>query len=356
MKASLLLVFIFLLFPLLPAQSEAARKLVDEGVELHDLGNYAGAVAKYNAALEMEEGDYFIAAAEKATTLFFMEEFEACIELSEGLIKRYPREDALSQVYTTLGNALDLLGKPEEAIDTYERAIARFPEDYMLRFNLGVTYLRKGETERGKKNLIAGINTYPYHPGSHFALGITLAAENKRTPAILALLRFFLLEIGTQRSFQAYETLCVLLEGNIQEKSRKSVNISMNPDAMEEDGSPDNFYFPDFKLDWEANMAQGKKFRKLARKMNTVELRTEQVWSILQTSVNMMDEGKLKGPLTDLYIPFFKELEERGYLETLMYLAHADSGERYAKKWLEDHFEEVKSLLDWAFGEGEGKN
>lgn len=351
MKPKLLLLAIFLSFSpfLLSAQSEAAAKLVDEGVALHDQGDYFGALAKYDEAIKMENGDYYLAGAEKATTLFFMANFEDCIEVSESLLKRYPKESSLNQVYTTLGNALDMAGKPEEAVDTYERAIGQFPNDYMLLFNLGVTYLRMGEVERGKKHLIHGANENPMHPGSHFAMGITLAGEGQRTPAIFAMLRFLMLEIGTQRSVQAYSTLEFLLEGNVEKQGRKSVSITVDPNAMKEEGAEDNYFAIDLIVDMQASMAGDKKYRKQNKGKNLVEKRTGLVKELVDAAVEMQEAGSLKGPLTDLYLPFVQELEAAGHLETAMYMAHADSGEKYVGEWLEEHFDAVKALLDWTF-------
>jgi tetratricopeptide (TPR) repeat protein len=100
------------------AQSEKVKQLVNEGIALHDKGDYENALKKYDEAIA-EDDDYLTALYEKSFTLNRMKNFEGCIDLSKKMIKNFPESPLLKAVYVQYGSALDDLGKPADAIKIY---------------------------------------------------------------------------------------------------------------------------------------------------------------------------------------------------------------------------------------------
>lgn len=339
------------LFAQSPGEEESDKidRLLQEGIVLHDNGDFQGAIAKYDQILELKKDD-FSALVEKGISIFMSGDYNGCIDNCEHIIKIHRGQDDLYLVYTTLGNALDNVGKPEEAIDAYKRGIEKFPDHYMLHFNLGVTYLREGKTDKGIASLIADLNANPEHAGGNYALGVALASLDRRGPALLALSRFMLLEAGTDRNILALELIQDILKGNAEKTGRKSMSISLP--APEDEGADDNFTAVDLMVDMLSLADQDRKLKKAKKGMNAVEVMADRLGVLYGLCGEMHENGTLKGPITELYVPFFNNLKEEDYTLTLAYVMHMVTGEKYVEKWVEDNMKSVEELISWSFEQG----
>ena len=345
-----LFALLFLISANLQAQTPELDNLLEEGIRLHDAGDFNGAIAKYDEMLEAEP-ENFGAQAEKSMSQFMARDYEKCIDLCEHIIKIHKEEESLYLVYTTLGNALDNAGKPQEAIDAYERGIEKFPDHYMLHFNLGVTYLREGETEKGIKSLVDDLRTNPHHPGGNYALGVALASQNKRSLALMALCRFMMLEVGTNRNALAFGLITEILGGNAEKTGRKSqtITLSMPP----EEGEADDLSAVDLMIDILSLAEDDKKLKKLNKKLDPAERMSNSIGSLFGVAGELYGKGDVEGPISDLYIPFFIALDEKEFTLPLCYVIHSYEGDKNVEKWLEENIETVEEMIRWSFEEGE---
>lgn len=346
----LILMMSLLSFTGLIAQNAETDALLEEGIRLHDKGDFQGAIARYDAILEQIPDD-FGAMTEKSMSLFMSGKNEQCIDLCEHIIKVHKAEENLYLVYTTLGNALDNAGKPKEAIDAYERGIERFPDHYMLHFNLGITYMREGDADRGIASLIRDLQVNPYHPGGNYALGVALLTMDRRGAALLALSRLVVLEFGTDRTEMALGLIQQILAGNAEKTGRKSTTIRLS--APEEEGSDDDFAPVDLMITMLAVADQDKKVKKAKKKMSDVEVLSHRLESIYGLCAELYKDGSLKGPVSDLYCPFFTQLTETDHTLTLTYVMFAANEEKYIQKWHEENRESVEELIKMSFEQGE---
>ena len=55
-------------------------------------------------------------------------------------------------MYSNYGTALDYLQKPDEAINIYSEGIKKFPADYNLYFNRGVTEYTQKDIEKATED------------------------------------------------------------------------------------------------------------------------------------------------------------------------------------------------------------
>jgi tetratricopeptide (TPR) repeat protein len=128
----------------------AADKLVDEGIVLHDKGDYSGAIAKYDQALLVDVNNP-VAMTEKAMSLFSLKRHNKSIEFCEKTIAQHPGTATPKSLYVTYGNALDILQKHEKSIEVYNQGIQIFPDFYQLYYNKGVTLSGLNRREEAMK-------------------------------------------------------------------------------------------------------------------------------------------------------------------------------------------------------------
>jgi tetratricopeptide (TPR) repeat protein len=113
---------------------DAAAKQVTKGTELHDKGDFKGAIERYDRALELDKNNAD-ALYEKAYSLSAMGDAKEAISICKKSIKARGSKNA----YGLLGNLYDETNEPKKALKTYNEGIKAYPDDYMLHFNKGIT-------------------------------------------------------------------------------------------------------------------------------------------------------------------------------------------------------------------------
>jgi tetratricopeptide (TPR) repeat protein len=96
MKVKTLLLLLF--FSGVYSQNQVdAEKIVNEGVALHDKGDYVGAIDKYSKALELDK-DNLLALSEKGMSLNSAGKYDEAIKLSRQAILDHSNKD-LKNIY-----------------------------------------------------------------------------------------------------------------------------------------------------------------------------------------------------------------------------------------------------------------
>lgn len=349
MKKTILL----LLFPLLSnisvaQEKEKAEKLVSEGINYHDKGDYEGALNKYIKALELDKDNLF-ALAEKATTYLAQEKYDNVIEVCKRAISAHPGESDLKNVYVAYGNALDGLKKTDESIKIYDAGLKVFPDYYQLHFNKGITLSSIKKYDEAILCFQKSVALNPKHAGSHNAIARMLDYQNKRIPSLLAYSRFLILEPTGKRAVGNLANAQVITNGsgNAEKTGRKSVTINLSPDMLADttvDGKPkeNSFTSTDLILTMSSALDFDKKYKK--------ETEVEKFTRKMETVCSSLSETKKDnyGFYWNYYVPYFIELKEKGFLETFGYICFASSEDKAVAKWLKSHEKEVDEFYDWS--------
>ena len=185
MTKSITILFFMVLMSLVSfsQDKEAAKKLVDEGIAYHDKGDYNGAIARYDKALELDK-DNVLALMEKAFSLLSLQKFDESIACCKKAIASGKGENSLATAYVTYGNALDGLKKTDQAIDIYNEGIKGFPNYYQLYFNKGVTLTSVKKLDEAILSFQKAISLKPAHASSHNGIARLLFVQNKRIPSL----------------------------------------------------------------------------------------------------------------------------------------------------------------------------
>ena len=72
----------------------------------------------------------------------------------------------------SLGHAYQQLGRLDEAVEQYKRAVAIYPDDYKAHYNLGVVYDQQGLADKAIQSYQRSIRINPAYPNAHYNLGI----------------------------------------------------------------------------------------------------------------------------------------------------------------------------------------
>jgi tetratricopeptide (TPR) repeat protein len=342
----LLLAFTFLLGNLALAQDpKGAEALVDDGIILHDRGDFDGAIKLYDKALTLDEHNY-LAMAEKAISLNAAGRHEEAIQLCKDIVSYHGDEQQLHNVYVTWGNSLDVLGKHDQSIEVYDEGISKFPDAYLLHFNKGITYISQENYEESIPFFQSSSKANPDHAGSHNAIG-RLISKSNRVPALLALFRFFVIEPEGSRAQQNLAFMEQVLYGNVDQTGKNTITITIDGSILGDtlaDGTnaPNNFSSTEFLLSLQCALV----FDKENKKKNDAERLAIVIDGLCSSLSENQEENS--GFYWDYYVPYFVEMQEKEFIEPLSYLVYASSGEKFVKKWFEENRLFLGEFYKWS--------
>lgn len=329
----LLLFFITLISCTLSAQD--VEELVQEGIVFHDAGNFDGAIQKYDHALEIDPMSE-LARYEKANTLISLQKYEEAIEICDALLLDGKDEGVLKQAYTLNGNAWDMLGENAKAIDIYKEGIEKFPEDFMLPFNLSITLFQSKDYEGANTYAGLGVQNNVFHPSSHYILTASNYELDLIAKSLMTSYFFLLLEPSGMRTSYAIEILTQSLSGGSKVTSSKKdgeniVNINLH--VNENDTSFSTI---------ETTLALMVALSELDKKKDDIEVYAE----LTETFFSLIAEDKEKRDnlYSQFYMPFYTMLDEKKLSQTYAYYILRDVGNKKVNKYLKKHKTETAQL------------
>lgn len=342
----LYLCWLFVLPNLYSQTNPSAQSLFQEGIALYDEGKYEDAIQKFEKVLALDKKDGN-ALYEAGNTYIALKDYKKALEYADRILKK--GLEPIAEAYVLKGNALDMLEKPDKAIEAYREGIKRSKPYAMLHFNLGISLLRGGKSQEARPEFEQTLTLDPSHLSSHYCLGLSYSNGNLIAKTLLPLYKFLMLENKGQRAEVASKTIQSIAKPTLK-KEGNQINISINPAALGDEFGPAEMLLALYPV------AQDSKRQTLADSLHT-EI-SEQPLSEYLTGFNKaffetLDEndnvgGKAKaGFWWDTYGHFFVELHQKGHTEAFTNYLLFGSGNADAKTWLITHKPELEAFSAW---------
>ena len=131
MKLSKTLMAIAILLCPLLGFSQNADSLLQEGISLHDQGEFDKAIEKYNQALEQDPNSALIY-YEISLSYYSKGDYERSIEYSDLVLDQKVNNNYQIYAYINKASSLDMLGKTKESIKLFHKAIKKTGGHYLL--------------------------------------------------------------------------------------------------------------------------------------------------------------------------------------------------------------------------------
>jgi restriction system protein len=167
--------------------AEQAKKVYNEGVQLHKAGDEEGAYAKFQDAVDFDP-NLRLAQIALATTALKIEEYAEAAAAAQAVLDENPQdEDAIRINYNAclgLGDDGKLL-KALVALAALEPEVAR---DGLWR--LALESYDAGDMVQSKERFVKVLEVDPNHPWANYLLGLVLMGEGNNQEAISYLQRF----------------------------------------------------------------------------------------------------------------------------------------------------------------------
>ncbi|RZL44806.1 MAG: tetratricopeptide repeat protein [Pedobacter sp.] len=340
MKKIILTLLLPILWNLSFAQNKTeAEKLVDEGITLHDKGEYEKAIEKYNLALAADKDNLF-AYAEIAYSLFAQKKYDEAIATSEKAFKIHKTGDELKTLYVTYGNSLDMVDRAIESINAYDKGIKLFPDYQMFYYNKAVTLNGLKRNDEAMQSLQQALKLNPNHPGSHNLASNILKYQNNTIGALLSSFRFLMVEPTGERAQSVLEKIKGLLTANVTKEGAKNVNINLPSGG---DKNKLNNFSTVFLM---LSMASALDYSDEYKSETDVQRTMRKFNSICDAlSVSKKDNN---GFLWDYYVPYFIELKQKGYSEIFSNVVFASQQSPEISQYFKDNKTKLEEFANWS--------
>lgn len=327
--------------PKLPAAASTEKQdtLIKEGVVLHDHKDYTGAISKYEEVLRENPANVG-ALYELAYSYYAKQDYPRALDIAyQGAQYKSPQ---LAAFYTLIGNILDQAGDAKKAVEVYKAGIKLMPDEALLHYNLGLTYNTTGNFEEARKSVKQSVARNPNHASSHILLGTLFYKGSYKTPTLLALWRFLVLEPRSERAKRALQITQEILQGGVSPgKNGNEINIFVDMSAKKDEG--------DFgPIDLILGLSRAVGMTEKNKNKTAAELQLEQIDTLLAVMAEQSDK-KLQGKFVgQYYFPYFLELKKRNYVAPFFYYINQQNDLPGGQQWLKDNQALVQEFLNWS--------
>jgi protein O-mannosyl-transferase len=120
---------------------------------------------------DIERANYFIALGSLGREMKKVGRYDEAIELYERALNLWPNSD---RAYLNLADALAITGRTSEAVTAYKKVLELEPNDAGAHFNLAATLLQSGNRDDATKHLRKAVEIRPRFARAHYRLGKVL--------------------------------------------------------------------------------------------------------------------------------------------------------------------------------------
>jgi tetratricopeptide (TPR) repeat protein len=321
--------------------SPSHRKLILEAVQAHDLGDYPGAIRRYEQVLA-ENPDDVGARFELSHTLMAAKQYNESID--HALKGAEFESPLLADFYAVIASDLDELGDQKGATEIYQQGLRAFPGNASLAFNFAVTCERMNKPDDARRLYQSAISHNPGHASSHYRLAALYLREGYETPGMLAYLRFLELAQDTRRSQQAVEAVLTRLLGSARGgKEPNQVNITVNlaGSSKKDEG--------DFSTSVTIlGIGAALRFTDAGKKSSRPELVRHQHDLLFESFDGKELRKEKKKFAAAYYAAYFRELHKASHTEAFTYSVLRQSGWPEVAEWIDKNPDKLKAYAEWS--------
>ena len=322
--------------------TEGQKALIKEGVALHDKGEYDAAIKKYAEVLAENPSDV-AALYELSYTLAAKKEYQKSIETARKGTQY--KSELLDQFYLVIANDLDDMGQRDKAISAYREGLAISAGNFLLHYNLALVYDKQQKWDEARKELKTAAMLNPMHASSQLLLAVEFSRSKFRVPSLLAAARFLVLEPNSSRSDQALAIMQQALSAGVGPGDKPgNISIMIDPNSNKEEGD-----FASAELVLQISRVAGSLGKKDNQgKKSEGEVQVHQ-WNVF-LSVFAENPDKKKHPefVFNYYVPYFLEMNKRGFVEPFVYHILQKSGTAGVTEWLAANQIKLDQFLEWS--------
>lgn len=301
---------------------------IRKGIEMHDNKQYSEALKMFKE-IDRSDTNYVLALYEISNTYYADSQFDKSLEYAKlGMQLSAERTPELSML---AANALDDMGKQEEAIKLYDSAIAKAPYAYLYYFNKGIVSYKMKKYEDAKKFMQQCLLINPFYPSAHYFLGSCYLLQGNLVPAMLAYKTYLLVAPSGK-----YKSNVITGLSNISKVTDEINEYVANRTKSKED---------DFEMQQDILLSKisfDKKYKLKADLEDNIVRQIQVVDEKLEYNKND------KGFCMQYYVPFYIKIMQDEDFESMIFTAFSGITNDEIEKWLKKNKKKKDAFIDRA--------
>ncbi len=321
---------------------DEVKTLIQEGIVLHDKGDFEGAIAKYDAALKIDPSNGN-AMYEKSYSLIEIKKYAEAAEILKTILKENKNPEYRKLSYVNYGTVLDYMDEKSKSLEIYDKGMKEFPNFYLLPFNKGITQSSMNDSKGALESFQRSVTLNPKHASSHNVIGRS-HFETHRIPATLAFFTFLLIEPTGQRAEQNLDFFNQLMTRGVSKGENGNVTINISMDMLDDSKKSKEDDFSGAELMLSIMSSSNDLADSLGAKTEADRLDIK-----MQLLINAISDVKKKekGFIKNFYVPMFREMKEKNYVKTACYVAMASTNDKLILQWMDENSDAVNEFIDW---------
>jgi tetratricopeptide (TPR) repeat protein len=213
------------------------------------IGDHQNAIGAFQQVIRMDNknvearlqiGEYLLAGGARETDLF-----KQAQQMAEESLQVDP---ANVKALTLLGNALSAQGEVDKAIEQFEKALSKDPENLKATLDLAVQY-RKKDITKAESLFKEALRKHPEAIEARLAIAFFYASENKMQEAEAHLRKAFDMNSADQRSLYALATFYISAKKPAEAENVFKEAIARKPQEREPRWGLAGFYLQQGRID-----------------------------------------------------------------------------------------------------------
>lgn len=310
----------------------SSEKLIRQGVSLHDKGKYADAIACYKAALELTPNS-MPATYEMSLSYLRLKDYKNAIKYSSDIISA-GYDPLLTDAYIVKSAALAESDQLDQSIQLLNEAIERCGDEYLLHFNLGLSYFNKKDNKMAIDHLQKAIEIDATHSSAFLMYAYALNDSGKWLKSFYAYHFFLLLEPNTDRSKEAFSDMMDIISADIPANS---------PLLQSEDGVNRKRLYESIKAKKPISSEPASQYKFF-----------EDASKLIFFTLSQLQTDEKNGLLWNFFVPTYTEILNSNYFDVY---CHYISVTAYPEslEWWNNNKDKVDNFIEW-FEKGQGSD
>ena len=310
-------------------------KLV-EAIKLMDKGELDASLTILKDLQKLDPDNYMYN-YELGYALFLKKDYAAAIDVMEKLKTSKEANDLLFQLQ---GNAHDMIGNAEKAVQTYADGLLRFPNSGKLYLESGIMNLKKNDLKAALGNFEKGMAVEPKFPSNYYwASRIWMGTPEKLWGLMYGEI-FMNLESNSKRTAEISKLLFDTYKSqiNVTAPGHFSVSFSKNNIVTANTTNPDKILPYGVTVYERLLMISALGLKEV--NINTLD-------SIRTNFVGEYFKGKTAATYPNVLFSYQKKIVEAGHMEGYNHWVLQKGDEGLFKSWVEANTEKWQAFLKW---------
>jgi len=302
-------------------------EVIKQGKILYDSGQYAEAIKEFMKVPERDT-NYVLMLAEAAITQIAAEKYDEALTLCEQGLAKPTRYAPLFFRYRAV--AEDKKGNLEGSIKRFREAIEKYPADYSLIYNLGLTYYNNKEYEKAAQTFFEVLSFNPFHAGCHLNLGRIAIGQGRKTHAMLSFGMYLSISNSDNPRLVLLNNF---LDNQVSEEGSIPLFGTNEAEKLDQIIRAKIAMQKDFKSRIPVDAAVVRQYEMFFQQLNTIGSDPKDQW-------------------VKAYLPIYQFMQRNNLIEPFIYHLLASSSNSVVKKWrsrndkvLNAFFESVNGVI-----------